>query len=119
MLLITDGDDQQSYPLEAAAVAKERGVTIFAIGLGDAVQGSRIPRKAVSGSFQEYQGEQVWSKLDSSLLEQIALKTSGIYVPAGTRAYDLGELYTNHLQEITKPLAIIKMLPKHWKIFWG
>jgi Ca-activated chloride channel homolog len=98
MILITDGDDQQSYPLEAAAVARERHVTIFTIGLGDAERGARIPQKGDKQSYIEYQGEQVWSKLDGSLLEQIALNTSGVYVPAGTRAYDLGELYTNHLQ---------------------
>src|SRR6516165_3392040 len=41
ILLITDGDDQQSYPLEAAAVAAERHVTIFTVGLGDADHGGR------------------------------------------------------------------------------
>lgn len=98
ILLITDGDDQQSYPLDAAAVAAERHVTIFAIGLGDADKGARIPQKSNAKTFVEHQGEQVWSKLDSDLLRQIALKTSGVYIPAGTRSYDLGELYENHLQ---------------------
>jgi len=98
MLLITDGDDQQSYPLEAAAVAAERHVTIFTVGLGDADQGARVPQGADSASFVEYEGQQVWSKLDSSLLKDIALKTNGVYVPVGTRAYDLGELYVDHLQ---------------------
>lgn len=98
ILLITDGDDQQSYPLEAAAVAAERKVTIFTVGLGDADRGARIPQKGNAKTFVEYQGEQVWSKLDGSLLGQIALKTSGVYIPAGTKAYDLGELYTGHLQ---------------------
>ena len=46
ILLITDGDDQQSYPLEAAAVAAERHVTIFTVGLGDADHGARIPQGA-------------------------------------------------------------------------
>ncbi len=98
MLLITDGDDQQSYPLEAAAVAADHHVTIFTIGLGDSEQGARIPQQDASKNFIEYQGEQVWSKMDGSLLGEIALKTSGIYVPAGTKAYDLGELYSDHLQ---------------------
>ncbi|MGO9918065.1 MAG: VWA domain-containing protein [Isosphaeraceae bacterium] len=98
ILLITDGDDQQSYPLEAAAVAAEHHVTIFTVGLGDADHGARIPQGAASKSYLEYQGHQVWSKLDGSLLEQIALKTSGVYVPVGTRAYDLGELYAKYLQ---------------------
>ena len=97
ILLITDGDDQQSYPLEAAAVAAERHVTIFTVGLGDATQGARIPQGAASKSYVEYQGQQVWSKLDGTLLKEIALKTSGVYVPVGTRAYDLGELYATHL----------------------
>jgi Ca-activated chloride channel family protein len=95
ILLITDGDDQQSYPLEAAAVAAERHVTIFTVGLGDADKGARIPQ---ASSFVEYQGQQVWSKLEGSLLKDIALKTSGVYVPVGTRAYDLGELYAKYLQ---------------------
>ena len=97
ILLITDGDDQQSYPLEAASVAAERHVTIFTVGLGDATQGARIPQGAAAKSYLEYQGQQVWSKLDGTLLKEIALKTSGVYVPVGTRAYDLGELYTNYL----------------------
>ncbi|MGP0065539.1 MAG: VWA domain-containing protein [Isosphaeraceae bacterium] len=98
ILLITDGDDQQSYPLEAAAVAAEYHVTIFTVGLGDADHGARIPQGAESKSYVEYQGHQVWSKLDGSLLKDIALKTSGVYVPVGTRAYDLGELYAKYLQ---------------------
>lgn len=98
ILLITDGDDQQSYPLEAAAVAAERHVTVFAVGLGDAERGARIPQKSNDKTYVEYEGEQVWSKLDGNLLQQIALKTNGVYVPAGTKAYDLGDLYTNHLQ---------------------
>ena len=103
ILLITDGDDQQSYPLEAAAAAAERKVAIFSVGLGDATTGARIPQrssqgKEIAGTFVEHEGQQVWSKLDGSLLQEIALKTSGVYVPAGTKTYDLGELYNQHLQ---------------------
>lgn len=98
ILLITDGDDQESYPLEAAAVAAERKVTVFTVGLGDAEQGARVPQKGSSGSFTEHEGQQVWSKLDNKLLQEIAIKTSGVYIPAGTRSYDLGQLYADHLQ---------------------
>jgi len=97
VLLITDGDDQESYPMEAAAIAAERKVTVFTVGLGDTEKGSRVPEKGAA-SFMEHEGQQVWSKLDGKLLQEIALKTSGIYIPAGTRAYDLGELYATHLQ---------------------
>ena len=98
VLLITDGDDQQSYPLEAAAVAAERKVTVFTVGLGDPIQGSRVPRRDSPSTYTEHDGQQVWSKLDGKLLQEIAVRTSGVYIPAGTRSYDLGELYVNHLQ---------------------
>ena len=52
--MITDGDDQQSYPLEAAAVAAERHVTIFTVGLGDADHGARVPQGAESQAYVEY-----------------------------------------------------------------
>ena len=97
VLIITDGDDQESYPLEAATIAAERKVTLFTVGLGDNDKGSRVPQKD-AGSFVEYEGQQVWSKLNGYLLQEIAMKTSGVYIPAGTRAYDLGELYSAHLQ---------------------
>ena len=99
LLLITDGDDQESYPMEAAAAAAERQVTIFTVGLGDPEQGARIPSgKEGAKTFIEYKGQQVWSKLESPLLRDIALKTEGVYIPAGTKAYDLGELYSDHLK---------------------
>ncbi len=98
ILLITDGDDQESYPLEAASIAAERQVTVFTVGLGDAETGSRVPQKANPNAFTEHEGQQVWSKLDNKLLQEIALKTSGVYIPAGTRSYDLGQLYADHLQ---------------------
>src|SRR5580704_13020914 len=99
ILLITDGDDQQSYPLEAAAIAAERHVTVFTVGLGDAEHGARIPQGGQAKTYMEYQGAQVWSKLDGSLLKDIALKTAGVYVPVGTRGYDLGELYAKYLKD--------------------
>ena len=100
ILLITDGDDQKSYPLEAAEIASERKVAIFAVGLGDSEQGARIPDKGNSESYIEYEGKQIWSKLDGTLLSELALKTNGVYVPAGTRSYNLAELYTDHLQKL-------------------
>jgi Ca-activated chloride channel family protein len=72
---------------------------VFTVGLGDADHGARIPQGSTSKTYLEYQGQQVWSKLDGSLLKEIALKTSGVYVPVGTRAYDLGELYAKYLKD--------------------
>ena len=102
LLLITDGEDQDSYPLEAAAVAAERGVKIFTVGLGDPTEGSRVPVESEQGArtFLKHDGQEVWSKMQESLLTELATKTGGAYVPARTRAYDLGEIYEKHLADL-------------------
>ncbi len=43
MILITDGGDHESFPVEAANVAGSRGIRIIAIGLGDEDVGAPIP----------------------------------------------------------------------------
>jgi Ca-activated chloride channel family protein len=44
VLVITDGEDHQSFPVEAAADAfRERGIRVFTVGIGDTGQGTRIP----------------------------------------------------------------------------
>ncbi len=99
LLLITDGEDQDSFPLEAASIAADRGMKIFTVGLGDPVEGARVPVVDSTGNrtYLKYQGQEIWSKMDERLLQEIALRTQGAYVPARTQAYDLGEVYENHL----------------------
>ena len=43
IVLITDGEDHESFPIEAAAAARERGVKVFTVGIGDPEEGSRVP----------------------------------------------------------------------------
>ena len=104
LVLITDGDDQDSYAEDAAKQAAERGMKIFTVGLGDAGEGARIPVRDDAGrlSFLQYEGQEKWSKLNGKLLEQIAMITGGAYIPAGTRAYDLGQVYADHLAGLTR-----------------
>ena len=104
MVLITDGEDQDSFPLEAAEQAADRNVRIMTVGLGDPGEGARIPQRGENGSlsYVKYEGQEVWSKMDESLLKEIALQTSGAYVPARTKAYDLGRIYDDHLAKLTR-----------------
>jgi len=104
LVLITDGGDQQSVPLEAAAAAAEEKIKIFTVGLGDTKEGARIPIRDAGGKIRylkDNNRQQVWSKLDEKLLEKIAVTTGGAYVPAGTSAYDLGQIYHDHLAKLT------------------
>jgi Ca-activated chloride channel family protein len=104
LVLITDGEDQDSYAEQAARQAAERGAKIFTVGIGDSREGARIPLRDTSGqlTYLQYEGQERWSKLNDQLLKQIALATGGAYVPAGTRAYDLGQVYSDHLAGLTR-----------------
>jgi len=104
IVMITDGDDHDSYPEEAAKQAAQRGIKIFTVGLGDSREGARIPLRDQPEQLRylKYQGQDVRSKLNEDLLKSIALTTGGAYIPAGTRAYDLGEVYETHLAGLAR-----------------
>lgn len=104
IVLITDGEDHDSFPSEAAKVAAERNVKVICVGLGDADEGMRIPMRDESGglTYMKHDGQEVWSKMDEQLLKDIALATGGAYIPAKTRVYDLGQVYSQHLSGLTR-----------------
>ena len=104
IVLITDGEDHESFAAEAAAQAGEAGVRLIAIGLGDERVGQRIPviqEQANAGSdadaarsFLQHQGQEVWSRLDAATLRKMADATpGGVYLNVATGAIDLGEVY--------------------------
>ena len=105
IVLITDGEDHESLPLEAAKHAAQRGIKIFCVGLGDAREGGRVPVRDEHGNLQflkKDDGQELWSKMDENLLEKIALATGGAYIPAGTTAYNLGQIYEDHLAGLSR-----------------
>lgn len=104
LILITDGEDHDSYPEQAAQTAAQRGMKVFTVGLGDAREGARIPVVQAGGrqGYLTYSGQEVWSRVDEKLLRSVALATGGAYVPAGTRNYDLGQVYDDHLAALTR-----------------
>ncbi len=96
IILITDGEDHDSFPVQAAEEAGKRGVRIIAIGLGDENQGSRIPVIDESGNrvFLKYKGREVWTKLDASTLRKMVNATpGGKYLNVATGTIDLGDVY--------------------------
>jgi Ca-activated chloride channel homolog len=104
IVLITDGEDQESYAAEAAKQAAEKGIKIFTVGLGDSTEGARIPIRGESGglTYEKDEKGEHWSKTDQDLLKQIALATGGAHIPAGTKTYDLGQIYEDHLANLAR-----------------
>jgi Ca-activated chloride channel family protein len=99
MIVFTDGEDQESKPVEAARSAhKETGVRIFTVGLGDMEKGARIPVRSDDGhGFLTHDGEPVWSKLHGDILRQVATDTDGAYIPAGTKQVDMSDVYHSYI----------------------
>ena len=85
MVLFTDGEDQDTEPLQAAREAADQGVLIYTVGVGTPA-GEPIPLKDESGQVTDYvrdeAGQVVTSRLDADLLEELARATGGSFYPA-------------------------------------
>ena len=95
LVVITDGEDHESNPLETAKEAKKEGIMIYTVGIGS-LQGVPIPASAsgdVKGFKKNKKGEVVISKLDELTLEKIALETNGKYYRATPREAELDKIY--------------------------
>ncbi len=98
VILITDGEDQGSFPVEAAKKLGERGVRLIAVGLGDEAAGTSILTPNENGQYKilKYKGEVVRSRLDSDTLRKMVAETpGGRYLPVSTGNFDLGNVYLN------------------------
>ncbi len=86
IVLITDGEDHQGDPLEAARMASERGIKIFTVGFGSD-KGEPIPVYDTKGQRADFlkdrQGNTVYTRLNAKPLEEIARQTGGSYVHYG------------------------------------
>jgi len=105
VILITDGEDHDSFPVEAAESAGERGVRLIAIGLGDENEGRRIPVTAPNGrkTFLQHEGREVWSRLDADTLRKMVNSTDGgRYLNVSTGTFDLGDIYTQLVASAAK-----------------
>jgi len=97
IILITDGEDHDSFPVDAAKDVGEKGVRLIAIGLGDENEGKRIPVTNADGikTFLKYNGQEVWSRLDANTLRKMVNATpGGKYLNVATGAIDLGNVYS-------------------------
>jgi Ca-activated chloride channel family protein len=102
IIMISDGGDLRGEALQAAALAKKRGVPIFTVGIGDPKVGAPIPSEDGNG-MQMHKGELVKVMLDESALKAIAEASSGRYVSlatAGTAETTLGAIYRRFLRQV-------------------
>jgi len=88
IVLISDGEDQDSLPIKAARQAGADGVRIIAIGIGSD-KGSLIQTENAAGRRSN-----VRSKLESQTLRDLAsVSPGGVYLEVGTGTVDLAQVY--------------------------
>jgi len=105
LIVLSDGEDQESFPQEAAQGLYEKlGVRIYTIGLGDERDGGRIPIEQSDGesTYLTYEGQEVWSKMNRTLLRDMALSGEGAFIPAGTQQLDLAAIYQQRIAPVVK-----------------
>ncbi|HNP48876.1 MAG TPA: VWA domain-containing protein [Bacteroidia bacterium] len=84
LIIITDGENHEDDPEEAAKKAAEEGIVIHTIGFGSP-DGAPIPvyRNGVQVDFfKDHDGNTVLTKLDELTLEKIASEGKGSYIRA-------------------------------------
>jgi Ca-activated chloride channel family protein len=122
LILISDGEDQGSFPVEAASAAGSEGTRIVAVGLGNPDRGSRIPLSDDEGgvSYLRQGGTEIWTRLDEQTLRSVAQSTpGGRYLSARTGAFNLGAIYRDLVQsERGSELGEVEILRQVEQFHW-
>ena len=90
IIVITDGENHEDDPVAAATQAAEMGVRVFTIGVGSP-EGKMIP---VGGGdyLKDRDGNPVVTRLDESVLQDVAAAGKGLYVRAGNSEFGLNPI---------------------------
>jgi len=97
IVLITDGEDQEPNAEKAAAKAKEKGVKLYALGIGSP-EGAPIPEP--NGGFKkDSQGNMVITKPNEAALSKLAASSGGVYARSVAGGGDLERIYLSGIRK--------------------
>jgi Ca-activated chloride channel family protein len=89
IIVITDGENHEDDPVAAAKQAAELGVRVFTIGVGSP-EGKPIPMDG--DLLKDKDGEIVVTRLDETVLQEVAQQGNGAYVRAGNSEFGLNPI---------------------------
>lgn len=89
IIVITDGENHEDDPVDAAKQAAELGVKTYTIGVGS-LQGQPIPKDGEL--LKDRDGNIVVTRLDEETLRQVARAGNGAYVHAGNEEFGLNPI---------------------------
>ena len=118
LVLFTDGEDNDEGALAAAEKAAKAGLKIFTIGIGSA-EGTLVQIPDGNGGtdyVRDEKGQVVKTKLNESLLQQIAAATGGFYLPL-RGANTIETLYERGLAPMPKSEGKEKLVRRYHEQF--
>lgn len=118
LVLFTDGEDNDEGALAAAEKAAQAGLKIFTIGIGSA-EGTLVQIPDGNGGtdyVRDEKGQVVKTKLNESLLQQIAAATGGFYLPL-RGANTIETLYERGLAPMPKSEGKEKLVRRYHEQF--
>jgi len=80
VVLITDGEDHEDKALEVAKQLADHGTVLYTVGVGSA-DGSPITEPGTNEYKRDENGQTIISKLNETLLKQLAQTANGSYFP--------------------------------------
>jgi Ca-activated chloride channel homolog len=100
IVLLSDGDDPaRDGEWEAGiAAAKNAGIPVDTVGIGDPQKSSPIPLDAAR--VLKHQGQAVLTRLQEQPLLEIARQTGGIYIPVRTKVVALGAILEQRMERL-------------------
>jgi Ca-activated chloride channel family protein len=96
LVIVSDGEEQDQQTNEVAAEAKKQGIKIISIGIGSA-EGAPISYN--DELIKDKNGKLVISKLNESLLKDIAKITDGKYILSRSGNLNLENVYDNFIKK--------------------
>ena len=97
IILITDGEDQEPDAEKAAAAAKDKGVKIYALGIGTP-DGAPIPDP--NGGFKkDAAGNMVVTRPNEKALSRLAASSGGVFARSEAGGGDLERIYVSGIRQ--------------------
>ncbi len=96
IVVVSDGENTEGDVMGSVEDAKKAGVRIYSVGMGTS-DGGPIPVYNQNGDRTDYKRDQsgsiVLSKLDETMLQQIASTTGGTYHRATSGGNEIGDIF--------------------------
>lgn len=118
IIIITDGENHEDDPVDAAKQAAALGIKVYTIGVGS-LRGEPIP---LDGDLmKDKDGNIVVTRLDEGTLQKIAEVGNGAYVHAGNEEFGLNPIINdiNKLEEETFNSVVFEEYDEQYMYFFA